>query len=204
MKYLLKYKWLLIGLAAFLLLLIIFQPCNKPAKVLPVKIKTDPEFVSGLARKDKEIDSLKKEIKVLQGEKVSTDQLIKKANYQLSGLIVKYNQALTDKDTIEVVTTCSQLVEENYNLLNTVSDYQNNFDEYVTVSDQALRASDSAALYHTRLSTALNAKYQVAVADYNDLSKMYNKQIKKTTRQKNLNRGLAIALGVVGGILILK
>ena len=46
-----KYKWLLVIIGALILLMIIFQPCNKPPKVEPVKIeKPNQELVSVISK----------------------------------------------------------------------------------------------------------------------------------------------------------
>lgn len=197
-------QWLLVAFF-FLMAIIIFGKCNKDKPVEKIIVPVPDKAV--VKERDAYRDTVeyyRSQIATSKKEKESTDRLLINANKQLKGLISKYNEATRVQDVPQIILSCDSIVEQNTSLMEINGLYQSDMNQLIDYYDLALKASDSSSLYQTRLATTLNANLQTNIADYNELAKVYNKQVKKTKRNRGLNRVLAGALLVTSGILIVK
>jgi len=189
-------------MATILVLLIWNFPGCKPSTVeQPKAIVIDSSVIK---ERDAYKDSLaiyKTKIDNSKVEKDETEKLLKKADVQLKGLIVKYNQAVIAANVPQIRETCDSIVLENLNLFEINAQYQNDMNQLIDYYELALKASDSAAIKSNYLLIASNKSLIQTTNDYNDLAKVYNK---KTKRQSDFNKVLAGAVLVLGGIVLVK
>ena len=197
-------QWLLVGFF-FLAAILIFGKCNtdKPVEKVIVTVPDKSVIKERDAYRDT-VEYYRAEIEKSKVEKQSTEKLLKKADVQLKGLIVKYNQAVKEANVPVIRETCDSLVSENTQLFEQIATYQNDMNELIDYYELALKASDSAAIKSNFLLSSVTASNRVLVADYNSLVKSSNKNLAKAKRNRGLNRVLAGALVVVSGILIVK
>lgn len=196
--------WLLVAFF-FALCIIIFGKCNTDQPVEPkIVYKSDPGTLKMIDKYKDSTNYYRSQIVSAKEDKKETDKLLINANKQLKGLISKYNEAKAAQNVTVQLENCDSIVEQNTSLMEINGVYQSDMNQLIDYYDLALKASDSSALYQTRLATTLNANLQANIADYNELVKTSNKNLKKAKRNKGLNRVLAGALVVVSGILIVK
>jgi len=196
--------WLGIAVIIFLLI-IIFGKCNTDQPVKAVQLPVpDKALIKAVDAYRDTVELYRKQIEQSKLEKQGTEKLLKKADTNLKGLIAKYNKAVEDANVPAIRETCDSLVLENEQLFEQIGQYQTDMNELVDYYELALKASDSAAIKSNYLLIRANASVQQITADYNDLTKVYNKELKRSKRNKGLNRVLAASLLVVSGILIVK
>jgi len=196
--------WLGIAVIIFLLI-IIFGKCNtdQPVKVVQLPVP-DKALIKAVDAYRDTVELYRKQIEQSKLEKQGTEKLLKKADTNLKGLIAKYNKAVQDANVPAIRETCDSLVLENTQLFEQIGQYQTDMNELVDYYELALKASDSAAIKSNYLLIRANASAQQITADYNDLTKVYNKELKRSKRNKGLNRVLAFGLLVAGGIAVIK
>jgi len=196
--------WLGISVIIFLLI-IIFGKCNTAKKVekIPVPIPDKTAIKERDAYRDT-VEYYRKQIELSKKDKSESDKLLRKADVQLKGLIAKYNQAVQDANVPQIRETCDSIVLENTQLFEQIGQYQNDMNELVDYYELALKASDSAAIKSNYLLMAANKSNAKLTNDYNDLAKVYNKEVRKSKRNRGLNRVLAAAVLVAGGIAVMK
>lgn len=197
-------QWLLVAFF-FILCIIIFGKCNsdQPVEKIIVPVPDKSVIKERDAYRDT-VEYYRALIATSRKEKESSDQLLKKADRELKGLIAKYNQAVLSANVPEIRVTCDSIVQENSQLLEAVGQYQTDMNQLVDYYELALQASDSAAIKSNYLVMAYGKQLDVMTGQYNNLVKSNNKNLKKAKRNKGLNRVLAGALVVVGSILIVK
>lgn len=196
--------WL--GLAVLIfLLIIIFGKCNTDKKVdTIVRIVPDKNVIKERDAYRDTVDMYRKQIDNSKKDKAESGKLLKKADVQLKGLIVKYNQAVESANVPAIRETCDSIVLENTQLFEMIGQYQTDMNELSDYYELALKASDSAAIKSNYLLMAANKSNAKLTTDYNDLAKVYNKEVGKAKRNRGLNRVLAGAAIVLGGIVLIK
>lgn len=196
--------WL--AIAFFIILcFIIFGRCNndKPVEKITVVVPDKNVIKERDAYRDT-VDMYRKQIEQAKLEKHGTEKLLKRADTELKSLIVRYNKAVIDQNVPVVRETCDSIVLENMNLLEVNNQFQHDMNELIDYYELALKASDSAAIKSNYLLMAANKSNAKLTTDYNDLAKVYNKEARKTKRNRGLNRVLAGAVVVLGGLVLVK
>lgn len=196
---------LLIGIAFIALCCIVFQKCDRtPNKEVETVYIDNPQTKREAQYWRDSAINLMQTIGKLKQDKKESDKVLDRANTEMKKLIVNYRQAKADKDTVLVIANCDSIVNENQHLTDLVSDYQLNMDELVMQYDAAVQAADSAAIKQTQLASELRAANKDLTGKYNGLVSDYNKLNRKAKNRKGLNRMLAGAAIVLGGIVLLK
>lgn len=203
-----KANWdkLLVIIVVIILLSVLFRGCDTtpPVESLPTPTANQVTIDSASYWKQ-ETAKARATIDSLMVEKVESDLVLRKADKELSALVVKYNtlrKAPGPCDTI--LPVCDDLAAANVELRGLVTEYQSNMDELLMSYDRALAASDSAAIKQTQLAEQWRSTATASVVQYNDLAKQFNRQTKKNKRERTLSRVLAGVVLVLGGVIALK
>ena len=199
-------KWFLIALAGIALFVLCFRSCDKtpPAKFTPTVVNNE-------AKIQKEADMWKDsskywrgKVRELEADRQDTKRVLAKADKEITRLIDLHRNFKRDNDTPMIIQNCDSLVEVIEWQQLVIKEQEINIDELVGYYDQALAASDSSALKQTQLASDLRIALATANTKAAELTKDYNRELKKKKRERTLNRVLAGAVMVTGGLLLVK
>src|SRR6478609_3126629 len=200
MKAFIKANWKLIAIGILFLVLMsmIFRECNREPKV---EYRTMPVVDSSeLERWQDSAVMYRNRLDTIRKERFKGEQELEKAKRDTKSWIDKYRSARGQKDTVYALSTCDSLTSENESLYYQISEYQKMNDETIGYYELALKASDSAALKQTLFANQWRDVATKATNDFNALGKDYNKLLRKHKRERTVNRILAAAVVVTGGI----
>lgn len=211
-----KKNWLTISIAigVIFLLWVIFRGCNKPNLHTDEKVKLDSlNAIIERMKKDSLIklheDSVRDQVNSRKYDSLRNIEKqrlseLKYANNQAKEYAYKYQKAISNHDTTAAISNCGELAKQVIEKDIIISGFE-------TITDSLAKAHTESMLNKDRQIATWKGLYIAADSarienknKYNDLSKDYGKEVKANKFNKNLSRGLAIAVLILGGIVYFK
>lgn len=211
-----KKNWLgiLIALGVIFLFWAIFRSCNTPNLHTDEKAKLDSlNAVIERMQKDSLIklheDSIRDQVDARKYDSLRNLEKqrlaeLKIANNQAKEYAYKYQKAIGNHDTSAAISNCGDLARQVIEKDIIISGFE-------TITDSLSKAHTESMLNKDRQIAIWKGLYLAADSGrienknkYNGLSKDYGKQVKANKFNKNLSRGLAIVVLVLGGIAYFK
>jgi DNA repair exonuclease SbcCD ATPase subunit len=205
---------ILLGLAVVILLVIIFGPCRKindhSGEATQVQGQIDSVRQREIAANVK-ADSLKKEIEKaqtanaeLQNKKQDAEERLSISEQKVNVLAWEVRHAKQDKDTVKYYASCDSLASVAVAQGEKIATYQHITDSIEANYTQQISAQGQMLSQREQLYGELRTSFDKVSSSYQSIYTDYSKNSKKLKRAKALNRILAVAVLVAGGIAVAK